>query len=339
MNTLKDSLNFSTRKRCLLIAPLSFYSYSEYLKKELSGMGYEVVLSNDEYPANSIGKIMGKLKIPILLYTTKQKLYKDYILGKNYDIVIIIKGRGMSHPLIKELKKICPKVIGYTFDSFKYHPAPKNWYKKLDAFFTFDYKDGISNKVDIIELFSSLPESEGEKQVQYEISAIARNHSKRLHFIDGVLSQFPIENNFIYIYEQNIITFLQNIISSPVLYIKYWKYIYFKPLSYNRYIEILNISNFVIDFAHPDQSGITIRCFEAQSARTKVITNNPNVFKNTHFNDLNTILVEHKKDFSSLKEKFQNIKKNTPVKYNRNITAFVNDILEKSNFEICEPNH
>ena len=68
-----------TKRTCLLIAPLSFYSYSEYIKTELTRLGYKVTLSNDEYPANTIGKIMGKLKLPMLLWITKPRIKKNFL--------------------------------------------------------------------------------------------------------------------------------------------------------------------------------------------------------------------------------------------------------------------
>lgn len=318
-------------KTCLLIAPLSFYSYSDYLKTELTNLGYDVVLSNDEYPANALGKIMGKLQIPFLLKTTKRKIYKTFLKEKKYDITIIIKGRGISSSLISEIKKVCPLVIGYTFDSLKYHPAPKKWFKKLDVFFTFDYRDAEMNNLEIIELFSSLPETFSKKNESYEISGIARNHSKRLQFIDLIVSSLPDSKNYIYIYEQNIVTFFQNFISNPRLYFKYWKFIHFTPLSYNKYIDILNNSNFVIDFAHPDQTGITIRCYEAQSCGTKIITNNSFVFKDQHFNIENTILLNGKNEVQTLLKEYHQLKNLKSEKYNRSISVFVKDLLEKGN--------
>lgn len=319
----------ASNKTCLLIAPLSFYSYSEYLITELTKLGYEVTLSNDEYPANAIGKIMGKLKIPLLLWITKHRLVIDFLKGKKYDIAIIIKGRGMSPSLINEIKKVCTTVIGYTYDSLKYHPAPKKWMKDLNSFFTFDYLDAEKNKLEIIELFSSLPDTINPKNEIYEISGIARNHSKRLQFIDLVISALPNSKNYIYIYEQNIVTFFQNFLRNPQLYFKYRKFIFFKPLSYKKYIDILNNSNFVIDFAHPDQSGITIRCYESLSSGTKIITNNPFVFRDNHFNHENTILLNGKSDITNLLNKYDEIKSLAPEKYNRSINDFVNDLLIK----------
>ena len=318
-----------TKRTCLLIAPLSFYSYSEYLKTELTRIGYEVTISNDEYPANAVGKIMGKLKIPFLLWITKHRLTNSYLKGKKYNLAIIIKGRGMSSLLIKEIKKSCSVVIGYTFDSFKYHPAPKKWMKDVDSFYTFDYRDAEKHNVEIIELFSSLPDKIENKKQGYGISGIARNHSKRLQFIDLVISAFPNAKNFIYIYEQNIVTFTINFLRNPLLYFKYRKFIFFKPLTYKKYIDVLNNSEFVIDFAHPDQSGITIRCYEAQSCGTKIITNNPYVFRDKNFNSENTILLNGKNGIPHLVKKYNEIKNLAPQRYNRSIKVFVNDLLEK----------
>ena len=319
----------TTKKTCLLIAPLSFYSYSEYLKSELTRVGYEVTISNDEYPANTIGKIMGKLKIPLLLWLTKPKLINNFLKEKSYDVTIIIKGRGMSTSLIKEIKKVCPIIIGYTYDSFKFHPHPKKWFKDLDAFFTFDYRDAEHNNLEIVELFSSFPDSTGPKNEIYDISGILRNHSKRLQFVDKVLSALPDSEKYIYIWEKNFVSFIQNFFKSPRLYFKYRKFIYFKPLSYEKYFEILKNSNSVIDFAHPYQSGNTIRCYEARSCGTKIITNNPFVFRDKNFNSENTILLEGKNEIPTMLKKYHEIKNSSSRKYNRSINNFVNDLLVK----------
>lgn len=319
----------STQKTCLLIAPLSFYSYSEYIKDELTRVGYKVTISNDEYPANTIGKIMGKLKIPLLLWITKPRLINNFLKGRKYDLAIIIKGRGMSPSLIKEIKRVSTRVVGYTYDSFKFHPHPKKWFKDVDKFFTFDYRDAEKNNLEIIELFSSIPESFRPKNPSYEISGILRNHSERLQFVDRVLSSLPDSKRYIYIWEKNFVSFFQNFFKNPRLYLKYRKHIYYKPLSYDKYTHILNNTNFVIDFAHPYQSGNTIRCYEARSCGTKIITNNPFVFRDKNFTSNNTILLKGKNGIPDMLKEYHKIKNKAPEKYNRSISNFVDDLLVK----------
>ena len=168
-----------------------------------------------------------------------------------------------------------------------------------------------------------------ESTETYEISGILRNHSKRLQFVDQVLSALPNTKKYVYIWEKNLVTLFQNFFKNPLLYLKYRKYIYYRPLSYKKYIDILNGSNFVIDFAHPYQSGNTIRCYEARSCGTKIITNNPFVFRDKHSNSKNTILLSGKSEITTLSKKYNEIKNVKPEKYNRSISDFVNDLLEK----------
>ncbi len=319
----------NVEKTCLLITPLSFYSYSEYLKNALTLQGYTVTISNDEYPENAIGKIMGKLRIPILLNVTRKKFEQYFLKDKSYNLVLIIKGRGMSTKLINQLKQISPRVIGYTYDSFKYHSAPQTWLKHVNQFYTFDYVGSEKNDLKVIELFSSLPENNSLKICAYEISAIARNHSTRLKYIDEVLSNLDITKKFIYIFEQNIFTFIQNFIKNPMLYLKYRKFISFKPLSFEKYTKVIQESNFIIDFAHPSQSGITIRCFEALNASTKIITNNPFVSRFKYFNETNTIVFNEKSDVKNLKSHFTKIKNQKPEKYARTIHHFIKELISE----------
>ncbi len=317
----------NSQKRCLLIAPKSFYFYSEYLSKTLSLYNFEVKVSNDEYPENAFGKIMGKLRIPLLLQITKKTLLKKFITGEGYDLVLIIKGRGMSPELLKDIKKVSKKIVGYSFDSFKYHDAPLNWFKYVDYFYTFDYRDGEKHNIPIVELFSSMPDNLGQKKNSYEISAIVRNHSDRLEYINDVLSNLDVDDKFIFIYEQNLLTFFQNFLRSPILYFKYRKFISFKSLPYDEYIRVLKESNFTIDFAHPAQTGITIRCFEALSSQTKIITNNQYVTKNKFFDENNTIVFNKNLNSITLKKEFEKIRKSVPIKHSRTINHFIEELI------------
>jgi hypothetical protein len=315
-------------KSCLLIVPRSFYTYSEDLKMALLSLGYDVTVCNHEYPDSMVGKIMGKLQISLLLSITNKVITTKFLKNIKYDVVLIIKGRGISIPLIQKLKSISPKVIGYSFDSFEYHSAPLKWLKHVSNYYTFDYRDAERYNLSIIELFSSMPENPLPKSYEYEVSAIMRNHSDRLNYINKVFSNIPTENKFIYIFEHNIFSFIQNFIKNPFLYIKYLKYISFKSLPYQEYADVIHKSNFTIDFAHPTQSGITIRCFEALSSQTKIITNNPFVFRYKHFDRTNTIIYTDSSDPTVLKDQYIEIQKYVPVKHSRTIKDFINDLID-----------
>jgi hypothetical protein len=307
--------------------PRTFYSYSKDFHEAFLSLGYNVTICNDEYPDSVFGKIMGKLQFPLLLSITNKVISQRFLRDETFDLVLIIKGRGMSVSLLEKLNQISPKIIGYNFDSFKFHKAPLKWLKNVSKYCTFDYRDAEVHKLSVVELFSSMPERLKPKNCKYEISAILKNHSKRLQFIDKVLLNISSEKQFIYIFERNILTFFKNFIKNPFLYLKYKKYISFKSLPYNDYAEVLLNSNFTIDFAHPSQTGITIRCFEALSSQTKIITNNPFILRNIHFNETNTIVFDKLSDPRLLKEHYNNIYNQKPVQYKRTIYDFINELI------------
>jgi hypothetical protein len=323
-------MNNIKKKKCLLIIPKSFYSFHNFLTEALNELGYEVAIANEEYPENTIGKLMGKLGIPLLLTTTRRVVKRDFLVGKAYDLALIIKGRGISNELISDIKDVCPMIVGYNFDSFDYHKAPLKWYKSVDRYCTFDYKDADKYSLPIVELFSSLSKELREKEISFAISAIVRNHSNRLKFIDDIFKVIDVENRFIYIYEQNLFTFCINFINSPILYLKYSKYISFKSLNYQEYIRVLHVSNFTIDYAHPKQSGMTMRCLEALSTQTKVISNNPFLMRNSNFSEKNAIIFDGTKENDDVKKQFDQMCNLTPGKSHRKISDFINDLLNKN---------
>jgi hypothetical protein len=297
------------------------------MKKALTSMNFHVTVINDEYPQTIVGKIMGKLHIPLLLPWTRSVITTKYLTEKKYDVILIIKGRGMSAALIDDFKRICPKVIGYTFDSFKYHSAPLKWHKHATKFCTFDYVDAQAYSLPVVELFSSVSQSKKSEEHKYEISAILRNHSERLKYVDRIFNVLNPRKHFIYIYEKNLITLFLNFVKNPILYQKYKRVIHFRPLEYKNYVDILSKSNFTIDFAHPKQSGITIRCFEAASTQTKVITNNAFVLKNEYFNDKNTIIFSNIDDSGTLKKCYKELYDLPIEAYHRTIHEFLSDLL------------
>jgi hypothetical protein len=319
---------FDKKGAALLIFPRSFYSFAGVVKNELARVGYDVVVANDEFPANMIGKILGNLGLFVFLSAiTERALRRGYVANKHYSLVLIFKGRGVSKPILEELRNSGARVVAYNFDSFGYNPAPLRWYKDVNKYCTFDYLDSKHYFIPLVELFSSLPADEAPKQIIYQISAILRNHSNRLKYLDVLLTAIRPETCYIYIFELNVFTFVFNVLRSPLLYIKYWSHIHFKPLPYLDYATALRNSNFTVDYAHPRQSGITIRCFEALSAQTKIITNNRFVTRNTSFGAGNTIIFDGRNEPKDVRKQFELLRDIIPSKHDRTISEFMEELL------------
>jgi len=320
--------NKSYDKTCLLIIPKKFYSFEKHISNSLRQKGYEVTVANDEYPEGALGKIMGKLRLPFLPNITYKTITENYLKNKSYDVALIFKGRGISEKLIGEMKKSVKRIIAYNWDSFKYNPGPLKWYKSVSKYFTFDYNDAHTYNIPALELFtSSTSAAPVEKEVKYELSYIVRNHSERLLYIDAMLNILKPADVFIYIYEMNIFTFITNFIKNPHLYLKHKKYIFNKPLSYNDYTDAIKYSRFTIDYAHTDQTGITMRCYEAIKMGTRLITNNLYMQKSDYFNSSNTVVYNLHEDPAKLLNDYNKCKKMPFLAKSRVIGDFINELL------------
>lgn len=315
-------------QKCLLISPLSFYSFGATLKKCLEEDGYTVKLDNDEFPANMLGKMLGKVgALRILRRLTLAEYKRRYDGKEKYDLVIIVKGRGVSRELIDFLRTFAHRVIAYNFDSFKFNPSPLDWLGSVDRYCTFDIKDAQDHDLALVHLFSALPENSPGGGKKYDVSAVMKNHSHRLSYTDKVLSSIPNASRFIYIYEPNYISFFLKFFKYPYLYVKYWRYIHFTPLSYEAFFNLLSQSRVTIDYAHPSQTGITIRCFEALSLGVAIITNNAYVFTNNAFDKRSVIHLGLRDDRKRLTSNFEGLLQYRNRPSTRSVREFTRELV------------
>ena len=263
--------------RCLLIAPLTFYSFHRTVAQGLERCGYHVVTLNEEFPATSLGKVLGKLALPLLRVTTLHGL-KARLEGEDpFDLVLIIKGRGLGPAALRYLRTRASRIVGYNFDSFRFNPSPLDWHALTDRYATFDIVDAKSFGLPLVHLFSAGTEISKAPVPSYDASIVMRIHSDRLVYVDQVMRALEGRPVYAFLYASSRLTFLLHMLRSPGSAFRLRRYISFKPLSYERAMEAIANSRATLDYAHPLQSGITVRCFEAIGMGVPVITNNPHV--------------------------------------------------------------
>lgn len=246
-------------------------------------MGYAVETLNDEFPSNSFGKVLGKVALPLLRALTLRSLRLLLDARPRYDLVLIIKGRGLGPEAIRYLKSRSERVVGYNFDSFRFNPSPLDWHHLTDRYCTFDILDAKLWGLPLVHLFSASPATAARER-SFDLSIIQRVHSDRLVFADLILRALPGDaRKFVFLYESSGLTFALGLLRQPLLYVRLWPHISFKPLSHAKAMEILGSSRITFDYAHPLQSGITIRCFESQSLGVAILTNNQDAVRSGLF--------------------------------------------------------
>lgn len=286
----------------LLIFPHNFYSFNKFFVDRLTNLGYRVKVINDVYPSWKIMKGISRISPLLVRVTTywvvKKKLQSTSFV--NLSVILIIRGKGVSSSLIKYFKsQYNCKIIGYNWDSFINNPSPLKWLNEVDKYFTFDYADAEKYSLNVIDLFSSqINESNTPISDRKIISTVISNHSNRIKFIDGIINYIKQyqDINFefnIYIYEKNIFVAIYNFLKSPVLFIRYYKFIHRAPLSYYDYIQTIKNSLIVIDYSHDKQAGITMRTFEAISNGAKLISNNKYIMRSNQIDDNDYFIIKN----------------------------------------------
>ena len=315
---------------CLLILPRGFYSFAQTLARGLKELGFETVIANDEYPENLFGKIISKLGLPLSHRITRRVLVAQVLEGHRYDLILVIKGRGLDAETAQLLNAHAHAVVGYHFDSFRFDRGPARWRHCVSRVCTFDYRDAQEEGLALVELFTSMPLVDTVPRRRYRVSAIMRNHSERLAYLDRVLVALDGMGSgdvFVHIFEANALTFLANFVRHPMLYLKYRKSISRRALPYDQYVDVLSRSACTIDYAHPRQTGITIRCFEALSAGTRIITNNPSVLKSAHFDSDNVIVFTPDTAASVLRQQVQALPLAQPAPRRRTVLDFLRELI------------
>lgn len=315
-------------KKCLIISPLHFYSWHTAISNEFVARDYVVEVMNDEYPQGVIGTILGTLFNKLARELTYIK-YKKYLSCSHskFDVVIIFKGRGISSELINLLSKNSKKVIAYNFDSFDYSPYPLNWMDKVDSYKTFDFKDSLEYQIEKVDLFSG-SRFENFPLKENDFSCVMKNHSQRLKYLDEIYGILSDSYSFdIHIFEKNIFTYLKGFLTNPILFYKWRKCISFKSLNTHDYEKALSSSIYTLDYAHPSQTGITMRCFQAQACGAKIITNNKYCLSSTAMNKQDIFVHELGGNGVLLKSFIEKNIKKKPIAIHRGISEFVDELL------------
>lgn len=318
------------KKTCLLVMPLHFYSFGRIIGRALEEMGYEVTEANDEYPQNPFGRIIAKLDLPVARWWTRRIFRERFLQQKRWDLVLIVKGRGIGPELVTDMKDCATRVVGYHFDALTYDRSCQRWGSSVDRVTTFDFRDAREMGWPVVELFSAQAPITPPPPLRYRISAIQRNHSDRLAFLDRVMTTLGTDDSFVFLYEKGIISLSMNALRNPRLYWKWRKHISFKALTYAEYVDALSSSDFTLDYAHPMQTGSTMRSFEALALGVKLITNNPHTVESPHFDDRNCVGFTLDGDPAELLAKVDALRGHRPGTFQRSPAMFLAEVIGDS---------
>lgn len=286
----------------ILFISVSTFNYEKAIKKELENIGFEVDLY-DEKPSNSI-LIKGLIRLKKSLYAYHLKKYYSRIFSeiskKNYNFLFVLKGESVPLYFIEEFKRKFPnaELIFYTWDSFKNNKNPLTFIHLFDKCFTFDTSDALEYNLFFRPLFYlneySKIKSIKNNKYDYELLFLGTAHTDRYiisNKIVEVCKSYEL-SSFTYYYMQGKYVFLfKRIFDLSFKFFDKDK-ISFESLNLNEILSLISTSNVILDIHHPNQTGLTMRTFEALGAGKKLITTNQEIKKYRFYNPINILVID-----------------------------------------------
>jgi hypothetical protein len=270
-------------KKVLFICP-NFIGYNIAIKVEIENLGAQVLMFNDR-PYNGVYDFFKKINIKIV--KAYQSINWYFRLKKidlaSYDTLFVIRGEHVPLFVLDKCKKSGLDMIMYQWDSVKNYDYlyQKDFFNKIS---TFDNGDSKKYGFEYFPLFYRREYAELEIKKSKSKTALfvgtfqmARYNSvlelnERLIEV-GINSQIKIRIPFYYYLKLK----LKGIILEK-------KYLVFENISFTEMLNLYSNADIIIDAANENQSGLTMRTFEALGANKVLLTNNGSILEEPFFN-------------------------------------------------------
>lgn len=283
-------------KKILFITP-KFYEYEIKIRDTLVDAGADVKMVYDNLETINMFYRIFSLHITKYKKFFLERYYKKKLnenTGK-YDIVFVISGASIDENIITLIKQYCNndcKFIMYQWDSCRSNQNARKIADYFDKIFTFDIKDAEQLGWQYRPLFFIDSLVNETKLVKYDVCFLCSWHSKRADILKKIKTICEEKNlNLFYNMKVHILFLKHKFINkNDDMKDIDIKDVSFKSLSLKESYQKYGESRIVVDFTHPDQTGLTMRTIECVGNRCKMVTNNK-LIKQADFYDPNNILV------------------------------------------------
>jgi hypothetical protein len=289
----------------LLFSPDTF-DYHHKIIKTLEENGYTVDWINHIIVKNNFDRARFRLFPKISSRLIEKQLVSKIDWNKKYDKIVVIKGEGVSCSVIEMMKStfIGADFIYYTWDSLSNVNGALDKLKYFDSIKSFDRVDCHKyKKLQYFPLFYSQDYTHKEQYSDSDLSFgaifIGTLHSNRfekiLNISKAIEKELKKPSFIFFFYHSKVFFYILRLFKKEFRSIPINK-VSFKKLSAKEIAQKMSESSVVIDYGHPDQSGLTMRTFEAFGMNKKLLTNNKLVREDSFYNPNNIFIVDEDED-------------------------------------------
>lgn len=279
-----------------------FFIYDRAIAEELRKRGYEVLFRKFIRQAGFLDRrLCKKHGITSVQYAADR--CQESILSelsktkKHVDAVLVTSGQAMTETTLEKLHQMYPQArfIWNLWDSFREIDHFEVLQKYFDILISFD-------KIEAQQYgFYYSPDfyvkEAAAVQKKYDYCFVATYTEYRNRILQDMLSKDRGKINFIYLKEtpnNRLIPTVRRIFSGEGKKLA-GRNIYYKALDYDAMLEAFAQSRCIIDIAHPGQTGLSMRPFEAMAVKSKLLTTNETIRRYDFYNGNNIYIVDPEK--------------------------------------------
>ena len=320
-------------KKKVLFLGVGLYNYDTLVLNELS-KNYDVSYIYLA-PIQNLPKWKYSLLVHLKRFESLRKKNEELIMQElknvrhvDFDYIFVIKGSRLNNDHISFIKANFPKAkrILYLWDSWQRIENQSVLTGNFDCVYSFDTEDCKRYGFILRPLFYSVCEYDNRDKL-YDISFVGTIHSDRLEKI-RMIRDLCLKNHFSYFLRLKTTGF-------PILcaWLNRGRYkrgdlefLTSHFLTFEQAMGVTRSSKLVIDFQHPDQSGLTIRTIEALAMGCKLITTNKYIKQYCDIPQESYYVLEDY-NLDSLCDFIRNSDNNNKLPINYSLTSFLSDII------------
>lgn len=322
----------------ILYSVASILEYKKSIEKNLKELFREVDYIEDYLPPKNnrtrwfrllreMAKVNGFFK---KIYLKElQKYFYDILKNRNYKYFIVIGGGEFSKEFLDVLRKKNPQIICIVFfwDKFETTSLRKS-YMYFDKVFTFDIQDSREKNIRFLPTFYI-------EECKNENSNYLKDREIDMYYMGAYkgIERYELIKKFKDYCIVNELNFNLKLIDlKGNCKVRDENIIYDKKINYLENIATLKKSKVVLDIQNGEQTGLTLRCFEAIAAEVKVITTNKNIYNYDFYRKENIIVINSTEEIERIPkdffmENYLKLEKRIVEKYS--VKNFLNELLKK----------
>jgi hypothetical protein len=286
----------------ILFVGLRYHSYTEEIISELRRQGNKVTY-HDIQPRDLLMKTL-RVTATSVYHRRLSKHHTDILTaesGSHYDLVLFIQVHQMAVNTLEAFRNEfkSAEFVLYNWDAITNHDY-RPYIHLFDRVYTFDPQDALALDIQYLPLFCipafhSLKKREQQRKAIYFVGNIVSVQRYRaLQAFKRYCQQEGIEFNSYMACTPYVLTLLLRAGCWPTD-------ISIGSIDHDRFIDMIETSVAVFDYANHKQSGYTMRTMENLCAGKKIITSNVEIL-NAPFYSEDRILVFQGLDFSGIKK-------------------------------------